>query len=136
MQNPIIFACFQPILTFFPPDLLMKYRIFISTVDISENLKNIDIDIDNSKKYWHHIDKRIWQNIDIDIEKAIMKNIAIDKETLENIDIDKILNRLEFGISNRAIEAPWLDFPKVLKNISFQVMWLVGECSGERQMGV
>ena len=26
----------------------------------------------------------------------------IDKEILENIDIDKILNQLEFGISNRA----------------------------------
>ena len=71
MQNPIIFACFQPILTFLPPDLSMKYRIFISIVDISANLTNIDIDID------------------------------IDKESLENIDIDKISNRLEFGISNR-----------------------------------
>ena len=29
-----------------------------------------------------------------------MENINIDKEILENID--KILNRLEFGISNRA----------------------------------
>ena len=35
------------------------------------------------------------ENIDIDID--------IDKEILENIDIDKISNRLEFGISNRAI---------------------------------
>ena len=32
-----------------------------------------------------------------------MENIDIDKEILDNIDIDKILNRLEFGISNRAI---------------------------------
>ena len=87
MQNPIIFACFQPILTFFPPDLSMKYRIFISIVDISANLKNIDIDID----------KEIFENIDIDI----------DKEILENIDIDKISNRLEFGISNRAKQTPF-----------------------------
>ena len=36
----------------------------------------------------------ILENIDIDID--------IDKEILENIDIDKISNRLEFGISNRA----------------------------------
>ena len=57
-------------------------------------LKNIDINID--------IDKGIWQNIDID--KAIMKNIDIVWEILENIDIDKILNRLEFAISNRASE--------------------------------
>ena len=54
VQNPIIFSCFQPILTFFPPDLSMKYRIFISIVDISANLKNIDID------------KEILENIDID----------------------------------------------------------------------
>ena len=36
----------------------------------------------------------ILENIDIDID--------IDKEILENIDIDKISNRLQFGISNRA----------------------------------
>ena len=35
------------------------------------------------------------ENIDIDIEKEIS----------ENIDIDKILNRLEFGISNRATQS-------------------------------
>ena len=35
------------------------------------------------------------ENIDIVID--------IDKEILENIDIDKILNRLELGISNRAL---------------------------------
>ena len=74
----------------------MKYRIFISIVDISANLKNIDIDkailnIDID------IDKEILENIDIDID------IDIDKEISENIDIDKISNRLEFGISNRAI---------------------------------
>ena len=86
MQNPIIFSCFQPILTFFPPDLSMKYRIFISIVDISANLKNIDIDID--------IDKESLENIDIDID--------IDKAMLQNIDIDKISNRFKFGISNRA----------------------------------
>ena len=62
----------------FSPDLWMEYRIFISA-----NLENIDIDID--------------------IAKAILKNI--DKGILENIDIDKILNRLEFGIWNRA--TPW-----------------------------
>ena len=98
MQNPIIFACFQPILTFFPPDLLMKYRIFISTVDISANLKNIDIDIDIDKEIFENID------IDIDIDKEVLENIDIDididKEILENIDINKISNRLEFGISN------------------------------------
>ena len=32
-----------------------------------------------------------------------MENIDIDKGISENIDIDKISNRLEFDISNRAI---------------------------------
>ena len=74
----------------------MEYRIFISIVDISANLKNIDIDID--KKIFENID------IDIDIDKESLENIDIDidEEILENIDIDKISNRLEFGISNRA----------------------------------
>ena len=44
-------------------------------------MKNIDIDM------------AILENIDIDIDKGILKNI----------DIDKILYRLVFGISNRAI---------------------------------
>ena len=44
----------------FPPDLLMEYRIFISMIDISANLKNIDIAID--------IDKAILKNIVIDID--------------------------------------------------------------------
>ena len=79
------FCLFSAYFGFFPPDLWRKYRIFISIVDISANLKNIDIDID--------IDKEILENIDTDI----------DKEIFENIDIDKISNRLEFGISNRAI---------------------------------
>ena len=76
----------------------MKYRIFISIVDISANLKNIDIDID--KEIFENID------IDIDIDKEVLENIDIDidKEILENIDIDKISNRLEFGISNRVRE--------------------------------
>ena len=92
----------------FSPDLLIKYRIFISTVDISANLKKINIDIDIDKAILKNIDinididKGIWQNIDID--KAIMKNIDIVWEILENIDIDEILNRLEFAISNRASE--------------------------------
>ena len=55
-------------------------------------MENIDIDID--------IDKEILENIDIDID------IDIDKDILENIDIDKISNRLEFGISNRASPHP------------------------------
>ena len=48
------------------------------------------------------IDKKILENIDIDID--------IDKEISENIDIDidKISNRLDFGISNRASSKIWL----------------------------
>ena len=42
--------------------------------------------------------------IDIDIDMVVLENIDIDidKGTLQNIDIDKILYRLEYGISNRA----------------------------------
>ena len=122
----------------FSPVLLTKYRIFISIVDISANLKNIGIDIDIDKEILENIDidinidkdilenidinididkdilenididididKDILENIDIDIDidKEISENIDIDKKILENIDIDKISNRLEFGISNRA----------------------------------
>ena len=81
----------------FSPVLLMEYQIFISIVDISANLKIIDIDIYIDKAILKNIDidKGIWQNIDINIDKAILKNIDIniDKEILENfdtaIDIDK-----------------------------------------------
>ena len=52
-----------------------------------------------------YIDKAILENIDIYIDRAVLEyiDIDIDKEISENIDIDKISNRLEFGISNRAI---------------------------------
>ena len=98
----------------------MEYWIFISIVDISANLENndidinidravlenINIDIDIDKEILENIDidKKILENIDIDIDNEIFENIDIDidKEIFENIDIDKILNRLEFGISNRA----------------------------------
>merc|ERR1712083_869044 len=66
------FCPFSAYLGVFSPVLLLEYRIFISIVDISANLKNIGIDID--------IDKEILENIDIDID--------IDKDILENIDID------------------------------------------------
>ena len=46
-------------------------------------------------------------DIDIDIDMYFLENIDIvvhiNKGFLQNIDIDKILYRLEFGISNRAI---------------------------------
>ena len=59
-------------------------------------MKNIDIDID--------IDMVILENIDIeiDIDMVFLENTDIDKGILKNIDIDKMLYRLEFGISNRA----------------------------------
>ena len=157
VHNQIIFVYFQPILIFFPHDLSMKYRIFISIVDISANLKNIDIDIDIDKESLENIDidididKAIQKNIDIDkeilvnidididIDKEVLENIDIDididKEILENIDIDididkeisgnididKISNRLEFGISNRAmshtsfLEPEWSKIEKQLQ---------------------
>ena len=111
------FCLFSAYFGVFSPALWMEYRIFISIVDISANFKNIGIDIDIDKEILENIDididinidKDILENIDIDIniDKEILENIDIDididKEILENIDIDKISNRLEFGISNRAI---------------------------------
>ena len=42
------FCLFSAYFCVFSPNLWMKYRIFISIVDISANLENIDIDIDNA----------------------------------------------------------------------------------------
>ena len=79
----------------------MEYRIFISIVDISanlENLENMDIDIDKAilKNINIDIQREILENIDIDIDKDILENIDIDKEILENIDIDKISISIRF----------------------------------------
>ena len=57
------FCLFSAYFGVFSPDLWMEYQIFISIVDISANLENIDIDID----------KAILKNIDIDIDKGIIK---------------------------------------------------------------
>ena len=80
------FCLFSAYFGVFSPDLWRKYRIFISIVDISANLKNIDID----KEIFENIDidKESLENIDIDIDKAILKNIDIDRKSLRNIDID------------------------------------------------
>ena len=74
MVQNLIFCLFSAYFCVFPPDLLMEYRIFISIVNISANLENIDID------------KAILKNSDID--KAILKNIDIDRAVPENIDTD------------------------------------------------
>ena len=52
-----------------------------------------------------YIDRAVLEYITIYIDKDLLENIDIDieKEISENIYIDKILNRLEFGISNRAM---------------------------------
>ena len=65
------FFLFLAYLVVFPPNLLTDYRIFISIVNISANLTNIDIDID--------IKKESLENTDIDIDKEILENIDIDK---------------------------------------------------------
>ena len=51
VQNGCKIWSFLPVFSifcFFSPDLWMEYRIFISIVDISANLENIDIDIDKA----------------------------------------------------------------------------------------
>ena len=82
-------------------------NIFID-IDIDKAiLENIDLDIEKGILQNIDIERAILKNIDIeiDIDKEILENtdIDIDKEILENIDIDKISNRLEFGILNRAM---------------------------------
>ena len=61
-----------------------------------DNLKNININID--MVILENIN--IFINIDMDFLDNI--NIDIDKGIWQNINIDKISNRLEFGVSNRA----------------------------------
>ena len=58
------FCLFSAYFGSFSPVLWMEYRIYISIVDISANLENIDID------------------------KAILENSDIDRAVLENINID------------------------------------------------
>ena len=70
------FCMFSAYFGVFSPDLWMEYRIFISIVDISANLENIDkailkISISISIK-------AILENIDIDIDRAVLENIDID----------------------------------------------------------
>ena len=109
------FCLFSAYFGVFSPVLWLEYRIFISIVDISANLENIDIDkailkISISiRLFWKiSISIGLFWKIDIDIDKEILENIDIDidKEISENIDIDKISYRLEFGISNRASRTP------------------------------
>ena len=81
-----------------PNDFFSEKESHVIPGLISRMYKNIMENID--------INRAVLENIDIDIDKEILENIDIDKEISENIDIDKISNRLEFGISNRAIWHP------------------------------
>ena len=66
------FCLFPAYLGVFCPDLWMKYRIFISIVDISANLENIDIDIDKAVlKISISISIRLFCKISISISISI-----------------------------------------------------------------
>ena len=95
------FCLFSSYFGVFSPVLWLEYRKFISIVDISANLENIDIDKAILENIDIDIDRTVLENIDID--KEISENIDIDKEISENIDIDKISYRLEFGVSYRVV---------------------------------
>ena len=73
------------------------------------------------------IDNEILENIDIDIDidKKILENIDIDKEILENIDIDKISNRLEFGISNRAMSSSLRKHDLAISEVTFERCYFI-----------
>ena len=72
------FCLFSAYFGVFCPDLWMKYRIFISIVDISANLENIDIDID--------IDNAILK-ISISISIRLFWKISISIGLFWNISI-------------------------------------------------
>jgi len=72
------FCLFSAYLGVFCPDLWMKYRIFISIVDISANLENIDIDIDNAiLKISISISIRLFWKISISISIRSIWEISI-----------------------------------------------------------
>ena len=66
------FCLFSAYLGVFCPDLWMKYRIFISIVDISANLENIDID-KAILKISISISIGLFWNIEIVIDKEFRK---------------------------------------------------------------
>ena len=70
------FCLFSAYLGVFCPDLWMKYRIFISIVDISANLENIDIDIDKAILKILISIRLLWK-ISISISIGLFWNISI-----------------------------------------------------------
>ena len=70
------FCLFSAYLGVFGPDLWMKYRIFISIVDISANLENIDID-NAILKISISISIRLFWKISISISVGLFWNISI-----------------------------------------------------------
>ena len=114
VQNPIIFSCFQPILTFFPPDLSMKYRIFISIVDISANLENIDIDID--------IDNAILKiSISIRLFWKISISISISIGLFWNISISISISIRSFWKISISISISIRRFRKISISIKYRI---------------
>ena len=82
------FCLFSAYLGVFCPDLWMKYRIFISIVDISANLENIDIDIDNAiLKISISISIRLFWKILISISIGLFRNISISIRRFWKISI-------------------------------------------------
>ena len=72
------FCLFSAYFGVFSPDLWMEYRIFISIVDISANLENIDIDIDIDKAILKiSISIRLFWKISISISIGLFWKITI-----------------------------------------------------------
>ena len=96
------FCLFSAYLGVFCPDLWMKYRIFISIVDISANLENIDIDIDIDNAILKisisiSISIRLFWKISISISISIglFWNISISKGRFwrTKIDVDIAIDK-------------------------------------------
>ena len=77
------FCLFSAYFGVFSPDLWMKYRIFISIVDISANLENIDIDNAILKiSISISISIRLFWKISISISIGLFWNISISIRSL------------------------------------------------------
>ena len=80
------FCLFSAYFGVFSPDLWMEYRIFISIVDISANLENIDIDIDKAILKIS-ISIRLFWKISISISIRLFWKISISIRRFRKISI-------------------------------------------------
>ena len=97
------FCLFSAYVGVFPPDLWMKYRIFILIVDISANLENIDSDIDKvilKISISISISIRLFWKISISISIGLFWKISIRRFWKISISI-RIFRKISISIKYR-----------------------------------